>query len=355
MTNNGITDLVAKQGIADALALHSRGVDRADTNLLGAAYHPGATVDYGFFVGPAADLVTILSGAQKMSPLSLHRTGNMWSKVDGDTAVSESYVVAYAASVGDDARQRLIGGRYLDRLANRDGEWRIVHRTYVLDWNINQSSTAAYPDPPVGYANFVSNGGHGAADPGRALLNFHTARHRSKGTPAMTATPSPVAIDIALSKLALHELTTTYARGVDRGDAALLASAFHPDATVISGIVNGAAGDFAEQIVAYVTQNTDYCFHSIANEWFEVTGDSGIGESYVIAMMTAGGRDIMTGGRYIDSFERRGGVWKFSSRTFVMDWSTNNPASGESGGMFESLKTRGSFGRSDPIYAHWNA
>lgn len=347
--------LIARQGIANALALHSRGVDRADTNLLAAAYHSDATVDYGFFAGAAAELAAMLASAQKAGPVTLHRTSNMWIRVDGDRAVSESYVIAYVASTGEDARQRLVGGRYLDRHERRGGEWRLSHRTYVLDWNINQPSTAVAADPPVALDHYVPAGGHAAADPGRALLAFHAARHRSKGLSAMPAPPSDTTLDIALSKIALHDLSMMYARGVDRGDAALVAAAFHPDATVISGIVNGTAPDFACEIVAYVTANTDYCFHSIANEWFEVSGDTAIGESYVIAMMTTGGRDVMTGGRYVDSFERRDGTWKIAARTFVFDWSTDNPASGETGGMFESLTTRGCFGPGDPVYAHWAA
>ncbi len=350
-----LADLIARQAIANALATHSRGVDRADANLLAAAYHPDATVDYGFFVGPAADMIPMLIGGQKAGPVTLHRTCNIWIRVDGERAVSESYVIAHASSIGDDARQRLIGGRYLDRHACRDGVWRLSHRTYVLDWNINRASTAAPQDPPVAPGHFVPTGGHAAADAGRALLAFHAARHRSRGPSPMPAPPTDTAIDAALSKQALHDLSMAYARGVDRGDAALIASAFHPDATVISGIVNGPAPDFARDIVAYVTANSDYCFHSIANEWFEIDGDRAIGESYVLAMMTTGGRDVMTGGRYIDSFERRDGAWKFTSRAFVLDWSTDNPASGETGGMFASLTTRGSFGRGDPVYAHWAA
>lgn len=354
-TSSAVNGLIARQGIAAALAMHSRGVDRADANLLAAAYHPDATVDYGFFVGAAADLVPMLVGAQKAGPTTLHRTGNMWIRIDGDRAVSESYVIAFASSTGEDARERLIGGRYLDCLEARGGEWRLSQRTYVLDWNVNRPSTAIPTDPPVALGHFVPSGGHAAADPGRALLAFHAARYRHKEESPMPVTTSGSALDAALAKQALHDLSMAYARGVDRGDEALIASAFHPDATVVSGIVNGAAPDFAREIVAYVTANTDYCFHSIANEWFEVSGDGAIGESYVIAMITADGRDVMTGGRYIDSFERRDGTWKIASRVFVQDWATNNPASGQTGGMFETLTTRGSFGRSDPVYAHWAA
>ncbi|MFN4135059.1 MAG: nuclear transport factor 2 family protein [Novosphingobium sp.] len=91
----GPDDLVARHGILNALAAHSRGVDRADANLLASAYHEGATVDYGFFAGPAATLVDILAGAQKSAPPTLHRTSNCWIRVDGNAATSESYVIAY--------------------------------------------------------------------------------------------------------------------------------------------------------------------------------------------------------------------------------------------------------------------
>lgn len=161
------------------------------------------------------------------------------------------------------------------------------------------------------------------------------------------------ALDTALSRDAIRTLLTGYCRGVDRGDKDLLASVYWPDSTVISGVVNATGPEFASAIVDYVTANLDYCFHSIANEWIEVKGDHGVGEHYIIAHMSVGGQDIMTGGRYIDSYERRDGVWKIKSRTFVADWNTSHPKSMELDGMYEPLKTRGSFGKGDPVYALW--
>ena len=49
-----IEELAGKSQIAGILATHSRGVDRADGNLLSSAYHPDAGVDYSFFDGPAS-------------------------------------------------------------------------------------------------------------------------------------------------------------------------------------------------------------------------------------------------------------------------------------------------------------
>lgn len=342
-------DLIARHSILNALANHSRGVDRADVNLLGSAYHRDATADYGFYAGPAADLVGMLANSMKAAPQTLHRTSNCEIRVTGDRAVSESYVVAY---VEEPEMQRIVFGRYLDRHALSDDVWRLSHRTYVLDGNINRPTSVARADPPVLHDNYVPEGAKGAADAGRVLLAHHEASTRHlQGASLMPA--DATALDAALSRDAIRQLLTGYCRGVDRGDKALLAGIFWEDSTVISGLVNASGSVFADAIVDYVTQNLEYCFHSIANEWIEVKGDHALGEHYVLAHMCAGGQDVMTGGRYIDSYERRDGVWKIRSRTFVADWNTTHPKSLELDGMYEPLKTRGSYGKGDPVYAHW--
>lgn len=351
--------LIARHAILNVLAVHSRGVDRADAALLASAYHPDATVDYGFFAGPAQQLAVILAGAQQQAAPTLHRTANTEICIAGDRAVSESYVIAYAE--GADV-QRMVFGRYLDRHECRGGIWKLTHRSYVMDGNTNRPTTVMRADPPLsgdtyvpeGGDTYAPEGGKGASDPGRALIAHHLAASRSlQGATPMT--PDAAALDQALSRDAIRRLSTAYSRGVDRGDKELIASVFWDDSTVISGVVNASGPAFADTIVDHVVANLDYCFHSIANEWIEVNGDHGVGEHYIIAHMSAGGHDVMTGGRYIDSYERRGGEWRIASRTFVADWNTTHPASMELDGMYEPLRTRGSWGRGDPVYALWNS
>lgn len=350
-----IAEWISKSAISAALATHSRGIDRADASLLQTAYHPDATVDYGFFKGPASQLAVILAGAQKSQPVTLHRTSNMWIKVEGESARSESYVLAYAEHRAESSgTQRFIGGRYLDRHERRGGEWRLSHRRYVMDFNINRESTTDWQDAPAALANFAPRGGHGAADAGRTLLAHHAAAFQHQKDSAMTTSQIDAGLDQALSKQALHDLNMAYARAADRADAELMASIFHPDSTVVTGVFNGSGPDYAVKIVAFVRENLERCFHSVANEWFEVRGNHAVGESYVIANVTVGGRDILTGGRYIDAYERRAGIWKIKSRTFVVDWTNAQPTSYEGGGMYGSLTTRGCFGKDDPIYAFWN-
>lgn len=165
-------------------------------------------------------------------------------------------------------------------------------------------------------------------------------------------------IEDALAKQALHDLVMTYARGADRADEAMLASVFHPDADVVTGVIDGKAPDYARDVVAMVRSNLRSTFHSVANEYYEVSGEKAVGESYVIAHMIAAGdeeTETLTGGRYLDRFEKRDGVWKIAHRTFVLDWSMTRPVTMETTGIYETLTTRGGYAPDDPSVAFWNA
>lgn len=172
---------------------------------------------------------------------------------------------------------------------------------------------------------------------------------------AQSPSSQQAALEAVVAREAIRKLLTAYCRGIDRCDKALLASVFWDDATVVSGVVNAPGPQFANDIVDYVTANLECSFHSIANEWIEVTGDRAVGEHYVIAHVRVDGRDVMTGGRYLDTYERRHGVWKMLARTFVADWNTSHPKSLDLDGVYEPGKTRGSFGKGDPVYALWAA
>ncbi len=348
-----IREMGDKQAIEKALALHSRGVDRADFTLLSEAYHDDATVDYGFFVGPARDLARILADAQWGQPTSLHRTCSSWIKVLGNKAVSESYIVAYVETHGDEAaKQRLVFGRYLDRHEKRNGQWKLSHRTYVLDSNINQPGQMEWPEAAFVLGQYNPRGGQRAQDAGRAVLALAAS---GMDLPGRGGTPdtSANAIDMALSKQALHELGMAYRRGVDRADADLVRSVFHDDATVDLGF-QGKGVDFAPFIAEQVSKNMDKCVHATANSWFEVDGDKAVGETYLISTYTAGGQDGLVIGRYLDRYERRQGVWKFAHRQFVQDGFILQPTTGQYGeGMYAALSTVGGHKPTDPVYAFW--
>jgi SnoaL-like domain len=136
-----IANLVAELAISEAITTVQRGPDRGDLALMKSAWHDDAQVIYGFFNGAATQLCEVLMGGPAQPDnITMHRPSNVWIKINGDRAISESYVSVYTRT-GD--VQSLIGGRYLDRHQLRNDQWRLSHRTYVLDWNINQPATGS--------------------------------------------------------------------------------------------------------------------------------------------------------------------------------------------------------------------
>lgn len=354
-----LRELADKQAIANVLAIHSRGIDRCDYALMRSAYHDDGQAVYGDFRANADDFCKIITESTRGQPVSLHRTSNIWIAVDGNRARSESYVIAYLETLEESgAQQRIVGGRYLDLHEKRHGEWRMTKRNYVLEWNINQPSTSlAFPPADK---NFLPCGGQGAQDPGRALLAIWRARFENgSNTGDHKVDLQDAEIDAVLSKQALHELLMTSCRAVDRGDEDLLRTVYHADAAVVTGVFNGNAMEFCPFIINAIRTGMKSTFHSIANEWFDISGDNAVGESYVIAFSTRtdGGKDqeSIVGGRYLDRYERRNGTWKIAERSFVMDWNINQPSTAIKGeGMYAALTLTGGYKPNDPIYSFWN-
>jgi len=129
-----VRELHDRQAIRDVLNRYSRGVDRQDRELLVSCYHPDAIDDHGMFVGPAGDFFDWTDP----SHLCLFRThqhiiGNHVCELDGDTAHCETYYV-FAGMTKEGNRLEMSGGRYIDRMEKRGGEWRIAARKCVVEW-----------------------------------------------------------------------------------------------------------------------------------------------------------------------------------------------------------------------------
>lgn len=359
-----LEDLVARQAIREAIARLQRGIDRSDAGLLTSAFHDDADVDYGFFVGGAAEFCAIMSGdgGRAEHQVTMHRPTNTWIRIDGGRAVSESYIFAYSPGVGDDGPvQSIIGGRYLDRHERRGGIWRLCHRTYVLDWNMNLKGTGStIPDFGAG----LIRGALGEDDPGLGLLSSWGIEDRTDttggGSVQISETLAAQA-EIAFAKSEIHDLIVAQSRAVDRADEALLRSLWHPGASVdLGAFFSGSADDFCEWILG-VVRSSVRMMHSVANQWVQVDGQRAVAETYVIALDTRAGddsdMDTLSGGRYLDRFEQVGGTWKFTHRTFVHDWALEQPSTDQRDdpdGMYASLRTRGCLYPDDPVYAFWN-
>ncbi len=160
-TNEQIADHLA---IQDVLFKHSRGVDRADADLLKSAYWPDAEVAYGSFNGPAHEFCEALPAAIRRYAATQHRVTNISIDFHGNDAVVESYVTAYhyfADSQHPDTEMTYIG-RYVDHMQKRGGVWKMKFRRVVMDWNQNTQATAELNGPPF---NGLARGDRAPDDP----------------------------------------------------------------------------------------------------------------------------------------------------------------------------------------------
>jgi hypothetical protein len=137
------------------------------------------------------------------------------------------------------------------------------------------------------------------------------------------------ALEDMLAKQQIHETVMRYCRGVDRLDAELLRTVYHPDGYDNHGAFRGNAEDFIKWVIPEMRKLYKSTNHCICNELIEVRGDTGYCESYFVAYhrFDRDGReyDMIFGGRYIDKFERRNGEWKILKRNVLHDWNRVDP------------------------------
>ena len=121
-----------------------------------------------------------------------------------------------------------------------------------------------------------------------------------------------------LDRQAIADCVHRYARGIDRHDADLVASCYHPDAIDDHGSFVGSGREVAEWAIASHqgarTQN------HITTHHVELAGDTAHGQTYflVVARSSAGVVRYVSG-RYVDRFERRDGEWRIADRLCLVE------------------------------------
>ena len=359
MQNNAamLRRLIDYSDIKKNIAQHSRGIDRSEPDFLNDVYHRNATVDYGFFIGPASELSALVTSNQTDVPSTSHRNSNIWIKLQNDKAFSESYVMAYSHDTATDI-QSFIGGRYLDRHSKREGVWKLDHRLYVLDWNVNwEGSGSAAKDfvqPPIW-------GNQKEKDIVASELSKweKSSEKISVNQNSLLTDTFLQRAEAALTKQTIHELIMAQARATDRGDLDSFLELWHPNATVEADFFKGKARDYCRKVLDSVAKYGKLSHH-ISNEWIETKNERAIAESYVVAFLSRKDDDgdqwdEFIGGRYLDKFSRVDGEWKFTERKFIQDWNTKQKCSDKTGeGMYEALTTVGRKYPDDPVYSHWS-
>jgi len=129
--------LLDKQAISEVLYRYARACDRADEAMLRSCFHLDSTHRHGRFEGSSSDFCTFAMKIVHSNKREKHTVSNVMVEVDGDTAIAESHYVAYHrrvdASTGAE-EDYLNGGRFVDRLERRNGEWKIAARVGLVDY-----------------------------------------------------------------------------------------------------------------------------------------------------------------------------------------------------------------------------
>jgi hypothetical protein len=125
--------LLDKQDILECLTRFSRGMDRFDRDCYMSAFWKDATMAAGPFVGTPAecwDWAVPMHEAGQI--LTQHSLLNCTIDINGDEAHTETYYIFTGRNRDESLWQA--GGRYVDRLERRDGEWRIMMRHNSIEW-----------------------------------------------------------------------------------------------------------------------------------------------------------------------------------------------------------------------------
>lgn len=124
---------------------------------------------------------------------------------------------------------------------------------------------------------------------------------------------------------AIRRTLHRYCRGIDRCDAELVASVYHPGATDDHGAFKGLGADFATYATEALRRRTEATHHMIGEPDIEfVSPDVAHVETYVSAVHRCRDDDgpflERFGGRYVDRFERREGSWLIAHRICIHEW-----------------------------------
>lgn len=157
--------------------------------------------------------------------------------------------------------------------------------------------------------------------------------------------------EAALERVALQHLVYAYCHAADRRDFALLRSLYTDDAIDDHGAFNGPVNEFIpwfrDGLAVF-----EATAHNVLNTLFIVDGDAAQGEIRAIAYhrLADSRAEIIAGGRYVDRYRKTDGVWRFTYRSFVIDWIEERAAGRTPGEAFGPTVAIGSAGPDDPVY-----
>jgi ketosteroid isomerase-like protein len=132
-------------------------------------------------------------------------------------------------------------------------------------------------------------------------------------------------LDQLESQLEIERLISGYGIAIDRRDRSLLASLWHDDAVLDLGKPIGRLTGINEILAAAerMWAELDWVHHWQATPRIDPDGDQAGGIVLLDCMVgPSEGDPAQVAGTYFDAYERRDGVWRFSSRRYELSYWT---------------------------------
>lgn len=182
-----------------------------------------------------------------------------------------------------------------------------------------------------------------------------------------------------LDRQQIEQVLHLYCRAIDRLDADLLRSIYHPDAIDDHGSFSGNAHEFVDFIMRELRETTRYGFHTVTQSIIDVNGNHAAAESTYFGYHRIAGswealahffgasyadlarergelskeHEYICGGRYIDRLVKREGVWRILRRKITNEWNRCQATSQIlDEGKVALFNLPGARDRSDPVYAN---
>lgn len=160
-----------------------------------------------------------------------------------------------------------------------------------------------------------------------------------------------------LARQQILDVIDRYARAIDRLDAELLKSVFWEDGKYVGVLTDDPVHRTADAVMTFMRHRFLVTQHCVSNVRIEFINDTRARtETYVHALHlvnpvadvlegvfgaarlremeqsheggSARGYEIVVGGRYLDTVERRSAEWRICTRQLLMDWTRTGFASG---------------------------
>ena len=125
----------------------------------------------------------------------------------------------------------------------------------------------------------------------------------------------------------IWDLLLKFARGLDRLDTEMVRSIYWDDAIEDHHAYIGTPDGFIEWANGYSTSAVRVQHHVMTNHYCEIDGDDAHSETYYTFISeNLAPPHLLSIGRYVDHFQRRGGLWKIANRVTMIESNLDIPS-----------------------------